>query len=160
VLWVVLIATTVLLADQLTKWLVLLHISEWRSVCVLTGFFQLVHWRNTGAAWGILQDRNLILVIISVLTIAGLCLFRRSLQLQHRINRVALGLISGGIVGNLVDRVRLGCVVDFLDFYIGQYHWPAFNIADSAICVGVALYILDSWRTESLTKGTSNDSAA
>jgi signal peptidase II len=100
---------------------------------------------------------------VSLLTILGLYLFRRSFQLQRRANRVALGLIAGGIAGNLIDRVRLGCVVDFLDFYVGRHHWPAFNIADSAICIGVALYIISSWRdgapADRSTADTSRGSA-
>jgi signal peptidase II len=68
--------------------------------------------------------------------------------MQRPTSAISLGLIAGGIVGNVVDRIRLGHVVDFLLFYIRQYQWPAFNVADSAICCGVALYVIVSWRTE------------
>jgi signal peptidase II len=149
VIWVVLIAAAIAAADQLSKWLVVRFISEGESRVVINGFFNLVHWRNTGAAWGIFQDYNSILAVVSVVTILVLLLFRHSFQLQHKTSRIALGLIAGGIVGNFLDRVRVGYVVDFLDFFVGRHHWPAFNVADSAICVGVALYIIVSWRSES-----------
>jgi signal peptidase II len=146
--WVLLIAATVAATDQCTKWLMMRWLEQERSRIVIQGFFNLVRWTNTGAAWGILQDRNFVLTMISVMTILGLYLFRHSFQFNRQLGRVALGLIAGGIVGNLIDRVRLGHVVDFLDFHLGAHHWPAFNVADAAICVGVALYILDSWRAE------------
>jgi signal peptidase II len=147
--WVALIAVTVAALDQFSKWLVVRSISPVETRVVISGFFSLVNWQNTGAAWGILKDYNLVLTVISVLTVAALCLFRHSLQLHRPGPRVALGLIAGGIIGNLIDRIRIGSVIDFLFFYVGQYHWPAFNVADSAICVGVGLYILMSWRNDS-----------
>ena len=85
---------------------------------------------------------------ISLVTILALYLFRHSFGLQRPIAGWALGLIGGGIVGNVLDRVFRGSVVDFFDFYVGVHHWPAFNVADSAICVGVVLYIIVSWRNE------------
>jgi signal peptidase II len=147
-IWVVLIATAIAAADQLTKWLVVRFISDGESRAIINGFFNIVHWRNTGAAWGIFQDYNSVLAVVSVLTILVLFLFRHSFQLHHKSSRIALGLITGGIIGNFIDRVRMGYVVDFLDFFVGRHHWPAFNVADSAICVGVALYVVFSWRNE------------
>jgi signal peptidase II len=138
-------------ADQLSKWLVLRFIGDGESRVVINGFLNLVQWRNTGAAWGIFQDYNTVLAIVSVVTILVLFLFRHSFQLQHKTSRLALGLIAGGIVGNFFDRVRVGYVVDFLDFFVGRHHWPAFNVADSAICVGVALYVIFSWRNDPQT---------
>jgi signal peptidase II len=146
--WVVLIAATIAALDQFTKWLVVRFIRPEETRVVISGFFDLVNWRNTGAAWGILRDYNLVLTAVSVLTVLALYLFRHSFQLRRWGLRVALGLITGGIIGNLIDRVRVGHVIDFLFFYIGQYHWPAFNVADSAICVGVGLYIILSWRND------------
>ena len=150
--WVVLIAMTVAVVDQFTKWLVVRFLGDGEFRVVIDGFFNLVHWRNSGAAWGIFQDRNAILAIISVVTILVLFFFRHSFQLQYKTSRIALGLITGGIIGNFIDRVRFGYVVDFLDFFVGRHHWPAFNVADSAICVGVVLYIFVSWRSESESK--------
>jgi signal peptidase II len=150
--WVALIAVTVAALDQLTKWLVVRLIGPEDSLVVIGGFFNLVNWSNTGAAWGMFQHYNLVLASISLLTVLALFLFRRSFQLDRWSSRMALGLIAGGIVGNLIDRIRVGSVIDFLFFYIGQYHWPAFNVADSAICVGVGLYILLSWRSDAASR--------
>ena len=146
--WVALIAVTVAALDQLSKWFIVRSISPVETRVVISGFFSLVNWRNPGAAWGIFQNYRIVLTAVSVLTVVALWLFRHSLQLHRPGPRIALGLIAGGIVGNLIDRIRVGSVIDFLFFYVGQYHWPAFNVADSAICVGVGLYILMSWRND------------
>jgi signal peptidase II len=139
------ICAVVAAIDQLTKWLVIRILGENEVVVVWDGFFRLVHWRNAGAAWGMFQGFSLILIIVSVATLAGLVLFRKSLHLEIKPAAWGIGLIAGGIVGNLVDRVRFGEVIDFLDFHIGAYHWPAFNVADSGICIGVAIYIISTW---------------
>jgi signal peptidase II len=146
--WVALIAVTVAVLDQLTKWLVVRSLSEEEIRVVISGFFSLVNWPNTGTAWSILKDCNLVLVVVSLLALLGMYLFRQTFQLHRPGSRIALGLITGGIIGNLIDRVRVHHVTDFLYFYVGQYHWPAFNVADSAICIGVGLYIILSWRND------------
>lgn len=145
---VALIAALVAVADQVTKILLTGWLLPGDQYWVIAGYFQLVNWRNTGAAWGMFQDSNRVLAIISAATLVALCVFRRSLQLDRPSHGITVGLIAGGIVGNLVDRLRVGHVIDFLDFQVAGYHWPAFNIADSAICVGVGLYILISWRSD------------
>ena len=124
------------------------YLGETESIAVIPGWFNLVHWRNTGAAWGMFQGFNWVLAGISVLTVVALCFFRHTLQLARPLARLALGLILGGIVGNFIDRIRVSSVIDFLDFQWRGHHWPAFNIADSAICVGVALYIIVTWRSD------------
>lgn len=146
--WIALIAVAVAAADQLTKWLVVRSLSEEESRVVISGFFSLVNWGNTGSAWSLLKDCNLVLVVISLLALLAMYLFRHTFQPHRPGSRIALGLITGGIIGNLIDRVRVHHVTDFLYFYIGQYKWPAFNVADSAICVGVGLYIIFSWRND------------
>jgi signal peptidase II len=150
--WVALIAVAVAALDQLTKWLVVRSLSEDESRVVIGGFFSLVNWANAGSAWSILKDCNLVLVVVSLLALLAMYLFRHTFQLQRLGSRIALGLITGGIVGNLIDRVRVHHVTDFLYFYIGQYKWPAFNVADSAICVGVGLYIIFSWRNDAAAR--------
>lgn len=152
--WVVLIAATIAVLDQFTKWLVVRGIGPEETRVVIAGFFELVNWGNTGAAWGMFKDYNLVLIVVSVLALLALYFFRHSLQLHRRGSHVALGLIAGGIIGNLIDRVRVHHVVDFLYFYIGRYHWPAFNVADSAICVGVGLYVILSWRNDRASQQT------
>ena len=111
---------------------------------VISGFFNLTYVRNTGAAWGMFGGWNIWLAVLSLAILAVLVIFRRSFLVDCLLHRVALGLMIGGIVGNLFDRIRLGYVVDFLDFRFGTYAFPAFNVADSAICIGVAIYALSS----------------
>lgn len=147
--WIALIAAAIAALDQFTKALVVRSLGPIESRVVIDGFFNIVNWRNTGAAWGIFQDRNFLLALVSLATVLVLYLLRHSFQLDRKACRIALGLIGGGIIGNLFDRLRVGSVIDFLDFHINGYHWPAFNVADSAICVGVALYIIVSWQRES-----------
>jgi signal peptidase II len=150
---VALIAAAIVILDQLTKLLVVRFIGGDESRVIIDSFFNLVNSGNTGAAWGIFRDYNLVLAAVSVLTILALYLFRHSFQLHRTGCAIALGLIAGGIVGNLIDRVRVRHVIDFLDFYIGTHHWPAFNVADSSICIGVALYVIVSWRSDNKTHG-------
>jgi len=146
--WVALIAVTIVALDQLTKWLVVHAISPEETRVVISGFFSLVQVHNTGAAWGIFKDYNLVLTVISLLAVLGIFLFRHTFQLHRPGLRVAFGLVAGGIIGNLIDRIRVHHVIDFLSFFYGPYHWPAFNVADSAICIGVGLYIILSWRSD------------
>ncbi|MCX7886391.1 MAG: signal peptidase II, partial [Verrucomicrobiae bacterium] len=105
------VALIIVLLDQLSKALVVRFISPSEPVPVLEGFFQLVHWRNTGAAWGILRGYNLLLTAVSVATLLALYWFRRSFGMERPLAGWSLGLIVGGIVGNLIDRARLGAVV-------------------------------------------------
>jgi signal peptidase II len=118
-------------------------------VIPLTGFFNLVHVHNTGAAFSLFADqpgwqRGFFLTVAVVATAVILYLLRRTRG--QPLFCGALALILGGAVGNLVDRVRYGHVIDFLDFYLGTWHWPAFNVADSAITLGAGMIIWDSFR--------------
>lgn len=140
-------AALVLVLDQWTKWLVLHHIQPHQEIPVLGSFFSLTLVFNRGAAWGMFArftHSNVVLATFSILTVFGLWMLRRSLAVVSLPHRVAFGMIVGGIFGNLTDRILRGGVVDFLDFYLGKTigRWPAFNIADSAICIGVTLYLL------------------
>ena len=139
------IALGISVADQLTKQWVRNSFALGESRPVIDGFFDLVYVRNTGAAWGMLRDHSWALVALSIVMLILMMVFRRALLSDTWEHGLAYGLLIGGIVGNLLDRIRLTAVTDFLDFYIGGYHWPAFNIADSAICCGVFLYILSAF---------------
>lgn len=135
--------------DQLTKSMVLAGFRLYESIPVIPGFFNLTFITNTGAAFGLLAGEQTLLrqvFFIAVAMVALLVLFfsYRHLHSQGRLFVHAIGLIAGGAVGNLIDRLRFGHVVDFLDFYVKGYHWPAFNVADSAITIGVGLFILGS----------------
>jgi signal peptidase II len=145
---VAVIAAAIAILDQLTKFLVLQFIGENESRSIIDSFLSLVNVRNTGAAFSMFPDSNLLLTVICVLTILALYTFRHSFGLHLTGCQIAFGLIIGGITGNLIDRLWHQHVVDFLDFYIGTHHWPAFNVADSGICCGVVLYIIVSWRCE------------
>ena len=142
------IAILIALLDQLTKFWVVQRIDPDLPVVVVKDLFRLVNWGNSGAAWGMFQNSNLILAVISAVTLVVICIFRQSFQIHLLGSKIALGLIAGGIIGNVVDRLRYGHVVDFLDFSFRGHHWPAFNVADSAICVGVGLYLIVTWRDE------------
>ena len=137
-LWPVL---AVLAFDQATKYLIATRFPLYETKPVVSGFFNLVHIRNKGMAFGILNRPGMewgsILLLGATLGAVGLLLFWFCrLKSEERGIAFPLSLILGGAIGNLVDRIRLGEVIDFLDVYIGFYHWPAFNVADSAITVG------------------------
>lgn len=129
--------------DQLTKLAITRTLSPYDVVEVVPGFFNIVHYLNRGAAFGILNQGGglgrLFLIGVSVAALVLLAMLAR--QSRDRLSLLAFSLIAGGAVGNLVDRIRYGSVVDFLDFHIASWHWPAFNVADSAITAGVGLMI-------------------
>ncbi len=138
------VATLVL--DQFTKlWVYFTVAFETERIEVINGFFYIVHWGNTGAAWGIFQGRSFWLAVLAVIALYAIYRLRHHLGLRSRIGQISFGFLCGGILGNLIDRIAHGHVIDFLDFRFGTFAWPAFNVADSAICVGVALYIFYSF---------------
>lgn len=145
-----LVAGLALVADQLTKWWVLVAIPEHRAVAVIPGFFDLVNIRNRGAAFGFLNRSDIewqfwLFLVATIIAIWAIMMLVRSAHEDKRLFG-GLGLIMGGALGNLVDRLRFRAVVDFLDIYIGDWHWPAFNVADSAICIGAVLACISMWR--------------
>ena len=139
-----------LLLDQLSKAIVLSLLNFPDERVLLEGFFKLVHWGNTGSAFSMFQGRNGILALISIAAVVVLYLTRHHFEAHTVPGQVALGLIFGGIVGNLIDRVVHGHVIDFIYFYVirrdgSELGFPAFNVADSAICVGVGLLFALAW---------------
>jgi len=139
-----LIVAAVIALDRLTKWLVIRHLPEAHEIPVVPGLFQLSHWENTGAAFSMFADSSspwrtlgLIGFAVAALLVVGFLLWKSGSALNSI--TLALALIMGGASGNLWDRVAKGTVTDFFDFYIGQHHWPPFNVADSAIVVGSLL---------------------
>ena len=151
-----LIALAVVLTDQVTKAMVIRSMRLGQSIPIISGYFDLTFVLNPGAAFSLLATlpegiRNPFFIGISVTAAILIILYRFRYLRQHRLASSSLGLILGGAVGNLIDRVRFGVVVDFLDAHLHQYHWPVFNVADSAISVGVTLMLLDmvlEWRKE------------
>lgn len=144
------LALVVIVLDQVTKVLIektLPYGSFYPPHCieVIPGFFHLVHVGNTGAAWSLFSGYPKVLAFIGLLALVLIYVGRNSLQLKLPQSQWAFGLIIGGVIGNLIDRFRLGHVTDFLDFHIKDWYWPSFNVADSAITIGVGLYILFSF---------------
>ena len=139
-----LVAAFIAVSDQWTKELIRADFYLGEARPVIEGFFNLTYVRNTGAAWGMMGGQNTWLTILSIIMLGFMLIFRRSFLGDTWDHRLALGLMIGGIVGNLLDRIRLGWVTDFLDFYWGDWHWPSFNIADAGICTGVGIYILST----------------
>jgi signal peptidase II len=143
------LVTAVLVAavDQLSKAAVLAHFAG-RALGdhqVVTSFFNFVLTYNRGISFGLFNGGagiNALVFSLAAAAIVALLIFWLS-RVESPFLAVAIGLIIGGAVGNVIDRIRLGAVVDFLDFHVGSLHWPAFNVADSAICIGVAAMLLD-----------------
>jgi signal peptidase II len=141
----------VAVADQVTKEIVYRNIPFETfyppdRIEVIPGFFNIVHVGNTGAAWGMLAGASFWLGLVAVVTLVAIFVLRRAIGLALPPVQAAFGLLCGGIVGNMVDRLIHGHVVDFLDFRIGSYIWPTFNLADCGIVCGVALYLWLSFR--------------
>ena len=136
-----LIAGLVIL-DQASKAAVRGRFLLGEGIALVPGLFDLHYVQNTGAAWGMFSGFNGALVTLSFVMLVLVFLFRHHFMTGSTVCRVAVGLMVAGILGNLIDRIRLGYVVDFLDFHWNGHHFPAFNVADMAICTGVGLYIL------------------
>lgn len=148
---VTLITVLVYVADQLSKLVVIWLMDYADQRVILDGVFKFVYWGNTGAAWSMFYGNNALLIWASVIALLVLVFTAKHYEAHTLIGRSALGLIFGGILGNLTDRIRFGHVVDFIRFYLYQrggdeVGFPAFNIADTAICTGVGLLFLLFWR--------------
>jgi signal peptidase II len=138
--------------DQLTKRIVLERLPLHASVNVVPGFFDLTHVQNTGAAFGLMASfdapwKTLFLNLVALAVFAGVLVYALRSPASATRLQVALALVLGGAVGNLIDRIRTGSVTDFLLFYVGRHQWPSFNVADSAITFGVFLLAVDIWKT-------------
>jgi signal peptidase II len=141
------IAGAVIVLDQLTKIWVVRVLVPYDTVPVIPGFFSLTHLQNPGGAFGFLAEqsiwvRRFFFLFVSVIAVGIVFFIYRKTPSTHPWLRLGLAFIFGGAIGNLIDRFRFGAVTDFLLFYIGKYQWPAFNVADSAISVGIGIFIL------------------
>ena len=159
------LALVVFALDQFTKWRVLHSLPFLGDEkIVIDGFFKLVHWGNTGAAWSHFSGNNATLALVAVFALVALYLTRHHFSSHTLGGQIAFGLIFGGIAGNLTDRLLPSrqAVVDFLYFYLQQrggrvIDFPAFNVADTAICTGVGLIFLITWKTEHTPKNVTSD---
>ena len=136
------IGIIIFLVDQLVKHLVVsgMHLGE--SIPVVKGIFHITYVLNPGAAFGMLEHQRWVFILVAVAVLLVVGIFYSRLKKESALLQTGAGLLLGGAVGNLVDRIQTGLVVDFLDFRV----WPVFNIADIAICVGAGILILDMWQ--------------
>jgi signal peptidase II len=162
-LHIAVLALVIFALDQFTKWLVLKSLFIWEEKTIVPGFFNIVLWVNTGAAWSLFSGNNGVLALVALFAFVALYLTRHHFDSHTLTGQMAFGLIFGGIAGNLFDRLVRHEVVDFLRFYLIQRPWypppfqhelgfPAFNVADSAICTGVGLIFLITWKNENAPK--------
>ena len=140
----------VVVLDQWTKWLVEVHLPHHTSHPLIPGFLNLTHVRNTGVAFGLFAsegiDGSWLLTLLGLAALAAVAVYFWYAPARDRMLLVALSLVVGGAIGNLIDRVSSGAVTDFIDVYVGTHHWPSFNVADSAISIGIVLMAIDSFR--------------
>jgi len=142
--WIVFLG--LLVVDQITKWLAVMYLQEGEGIPVIPGIFDLTLVYNPGAAFGIFSTwpdgvRRASLAVVSIIALLVVFRFMRKEAKNDTISQMALCGILSGACGNIIDRARLDRVIDFLDFYYQEYHWPAFNVADSAISIGVTVLL-------------------
>lgn len=145
------LAVSVIVLDQVTKAVIVARIPLHATISVVPGFFDLTHVRNTGAAFGLFggdasPGRTALLTGVAIAVFCGVVFYAWRSSARDAVLQTALAFIAGGAVGNLIDRIRFEFVTDFLRFYVGVHEWPSFNMADSAITVGVILLAWDIWR--------------
>ena len=162
--WALLVGAIVCV-DQVTKALVQQSMALHETRPLVEGFLSLTHVRNRGAAFGLLSDADLpfqaaLFSIVSVAALVAIAIYAFRLPPKSTLPRAGLALILAGAMGNLIDRALLGYVIDFVDVYWRSHHWPAFNLADSAISVGVALLLLDSLVSPQRTKAELRDASS
>lgn len=138
------VALVVILIDQFTKWLVVKYMELGESIPIITDVLYITSHRNRGAAWGILQGQFWFFYLITTIVVIGLVVYIQRLPREEKLFGTALGLMLGGAIGNFIDRLFRQEVVDFIHTYIFTYSFPIFNIADSALCIGVALILLQT----------------
>jgi signal peptidase II len=159
------IAGLIVALDQVTKALVDDFMTLHESRTIVEGLVRLTYVQNRGAAFGILSEaglpyQSLMFSVVSLLALLAIALYAWRMPVQSRLPQTALALVMGGAIGNLLDRARLGYVIDYVDVYWGAHHWPAFNVADSAITVGVALLVLDILRNPQMDESAKPEIAA
>lgn len=149
------IGLAVFVSDQLTKFWIIAQVpfnpmhshGIGSDIEIVRGFCYIIHVGNTGAAWSMFSGRSVMLALLAAGTLVAIFFWRHALGLRDRLSQVCFGLLCGGIVGNLLDRLMHQHVIDFIDLHFGSYIYPTFNVADSGICVGVILYLWQSLRS-------------
>jgi signal peptidase II len=146
------LSLAVIILDQWSKWMVEVHLPHHAAHPLIPGFLNLTHVRNTGVAFGLFASAGVtsgswLLTLLGLAALTAVGVYFWFAPARDRVLLVALALVVGGAIGNLIDRVSSGAVTDFIDFYVGVHHWPSFNVADSAISIGIVLMALDSFRS-------------
>jgi len=152
------IAGTIIVLDLITKSLILKNLPLYNTISVIPGFFNITHIQNPGGAFGFMANqgpgiRSFLFLFVSAIAIGVIFYFYKTTPAKDKWLTTAISLIFGGAIGNLIDRIRFGQVVDFLDFYIQNLHWPSFNVADSAITIGITIFIFQILFKNKLKQG-------
>lgn len=144
---IILIAVISVILDQIVKYLIISKCTLYKKNPVIDGFFNITYVQNRGAAWGILNNNIILLIVITVLALGLICSFIFKESNIKKLDIVLYGMLLGGIIGNFIDRIFRGYVIDFLDFIIFGYDFPVFNIADMLIVISVGIMIITYWRS-------------
>jgi len=157
------VAFIILLIDFLTKWLVRVILGPHQSIEIMPGYLRLSYWQNSGVAFGLFDAiasvwKPYILAVLAIVAVVVLVVYSAHMPPERKLMRVSLAIIIGGILGNFVDRIVRGYVIDFIDFHIyDTFHWPTFNVADSAITIGIALLLIDTVKNPAVIPAIKED---
>ncbi len=146
-----LIIGIIIFLDQISKFIIKTKFDVYDSINIFKGFFQIFYAKNSGAIWGLFHNHSnsiipKIITLTSTIAVLILIFFFLKVNPKHKLELLSLSFIIGGAIGNIIDRIHQGFVVDFLDFHINSYHWPTFNIADSFITIGVIILAISIWK--------------
>ncbi|HSN87522.1 MAG TPA: signal peptidase II [Thermoanaerobaculia bacterium] len=160
-----LVSLGVIVLDQWTKWLVEINLPHYTAQQIIPGLLNLTHVRNTGVAFGLFASHGMnggswLLTLLGLVALTAVGVYFWFAPVHDRLLLLALSLVVGGAVGNLIDRMSSGAVTDFIDVYVGTWHWPSFNVADSAISVGIVLMAIDSFRSRKAPGSPDPESAS
>lgn len=142
------LAGILVVIDQITKWMVVKNMELYEQITIVKDFFYLTSHRNKGAAWGILEGKMIFFYIVTTIVVIGVIFYMQKYAKESKLLAVSLSFILGGAIGNFIDRIFRGEVVDFLDFIIFNYDYPIFNVADSSLVVGVILVLIGTFIDE------------
>lgn len=157
------VAFIILLVDYLTKWMVRVRLDPIQSVEIIPGYLRLSYWQNSGVAFGLFDAvasvwKPYILAALAVVAVVVIVVYGEHMPPERKLLRASLAIIIGGILGNFVDRIVRGYVIDFIDFHIyDTFHWPTFNVADSAITIGIALLLIDTVKNPAVNPAVKED---
>ncbi len=157
------VAFIILLVDYLTKWMVRVRLDPIQSVEIIPGYLRLSYWQNSGVAFGLFDAvasvwKPYILAALAVVAVVVIVVYGEHMPPERKLLRASLAIIIGGILGNFVDRIVRGYVIDFIDFHIyDTFHWPTFNVADSAITIGIALLLIDTVKNPAVNPAAKED---